>query len=279
MALTINSTSGGSFAVTQLQNIQKSLGESLERISTGKRINRAADDASGMTIADNLGSQARGIGQAMANANDAISVSQIAEGALQESSNIINTIRTKAIQAANGSQTLDSRQAIQNEINQLVGQLDTIAQNTSYNNQKLLSGNFTDKSFQVGANAGETITLSLGSAESTRLGNQEGGSISDINVLTAEGAQAAITITDAALEAVSSMRSEIGSTQNQLTSTIANLSTTRINILSAESTIRDVDLAEESMNLSKLKRISQARAYAAAQANEQSDSILKLLKG
>ena len=265
MALTINSNAGGSFTVNQLRNVQDAFTSSLEKIATGKRINKAADDASGMVIADNLGNQARSIGQAISNANDAISMSQIADGALEESTSIIQTIRTKALQAANASQGLESRQAIQNDIDKLIGQLDTIAQNTSYNNQKLLSGDFVNQSFQVGANAGETITVSIGSTESSQLGDQELGRLSDINVLTAEGAQAAVEITDAALKEVNRIRSEIGSTQNQLTSTISSLSTTRINVLSAESTIRDVDLAEESMNLSRLKRLSQARAYAAVQ--------------
>jgi len=279
MAFSVNSNPGGSFTVNQLRDIQKSFTESLEKIATGNRINKSADDASGMVIADSLSIQARSIGQAIANANDAVSMSQIADGALEESAGIINTIRTKAVQASNGSQSMESRQAIQNDIQKLVGQLDTIAQNTSYNNQKLLSGDFVNQSFQVGANAGETITLSIGSAESSQLGDQELGRLSDINVLTFEGAQAAIQISDAALEEVNSIRSEIGSTQNQLTSTISNLSTTHINVLSAESTIRDVDLAEESMNLSRLKRVSQARAYAAVKSNEQSNSILKLLQG
>lgn len=279
MALSIHSNADASFTVNQLRDIQKSFTESLEKIATGHRINKAADDASGMVIADNLGIQARSLGQAIANANDAISMSQIADGALEESAGIINTIRTKAVQASNGSQSMESRQALQNDIRKLVEQLDTIAQNTSYNNQKLLSGDFVNQSFQVGANTGELITLSIGSAESSQLGDQELGRLSDINVLTVEGAQSAIQITDAALKEVNSIRSEIGSTQNQLSSTISNLSTTHINVLSAESTIRDVDLAEESMNLSRLKRVSQARAYAAVKSNEQSNSILKLLQG
>ena len=278
MALTINTNTGGLLAVNQLRNAQEAFTSSLEKIATGNRINKAADDASGMAIADSLGNQARSIGQAIANANDAISMSQIADGALEESTSIIQTVRTKALQAANGSQSLASRQAIQSDIDKLIGQLDTIARTTSYNGQQLLAGDFVDRAFQVGANAGETVTVSTGSAESTTLGDQELGSLSDINVLTDEGAQAAIQITDAALEEVNTIRGEIGSTQNQLTSTISNLSTTRINILSAESSIREVDLAEESMNLSRLKRISQARAYASIQANEQSNSIIKLLQ-
>ena len=278
MALTINANSGGLFALNQLRDAQKEFASSLEKIATGNRINKASDDASGMVIADSLGSQARGIGQAIANANDAISMSQIADGALAESTSIIQDIRVKALQAANGSQSPASRQAIQSDIDKLIGQLDTIAQTTSYNGQKLLAGDFVDRAFQIGANAGETVTVSIGSTESTALGDQELGSLSDINVLTEEGAQAAIQIADTALAEVNTIRGEIGSTQNQLTSTISNLSTTRINILSAESSIREVDLAEESMNLSRLKRISQARAYASVQANEQNNSIIKLLQ-
>ncbi len=276
MSFSINTNSLGLWAGYKLQESHQALSTSIEKISTGRRINKAADDASGMVIADSLGAQARGMGQAIRNASDAISMGQIADGALDESSNIIKIIRTKAIQAANDSQSPQSRQAIQADINNLLEQLDMTAKNTSYNGQKLLSGEFTDKSFQVGANANETISLSIGSAEANQLGDDESGRLSDIDVTTSEGAQTAIQIADAALSDVNNIRSEIGSKQNQLASTINNLATAQINVLSAESTIRDVDFAEESMILSKMKNLAKVRSFAAAQANAKGENLMKL---
>lgn len=280
MALRIGFNQIGSFALNQLRDTQKSLTSSLERLSSGKRINKAADDAAGMTISHSLSSQARGLGQAIRNANDAISMAQVADGALDESASLINTIRTKAVQAANGSQSFESRQALQADINKALDSLNNIAQNTSFNNQKLLSGNFTNKTFQVGANSGETVSTSIDSTEASHLGSQELGQLSDINVLTEEGAQAAIAIADEALSQLNTTRSEIGSFQNQLTSTISNLSTAEINIRSAESTIADVDFAEESMNFSKMKVLSQAQSFALAQTkNINKQNMLNLLQG
>lgn len=276
MSLTINTNSLALWAGRKLSESQQGLTDSIERVSTGRRINKASDDASGMVIADSLSAQARGMGQAIQNANDAISMAQIADGALDESSNIIKTIRTKALQASNDSQSFESRQAIQSDINKLLEQLDNIAQNTSYNNQKLLSGEFSDKSIQVGAYANETISLSIGSAEADQLGDNESGRLSDIDVTTFEGAQNAVKTADAALSDLNNIRSEIGSKQNQLTSTINNLTASQINILSSESTIRDVDLAEESMVMSRMKNLSKARSFALAQANAVGESIMKL---
>jgi flagellin len=148
-----------------------SLAGSLEKLSSGLRINKAADDASGMAIADSLKSQALGLGQAMRNANDGISMVQTADGALEESINIVNTIKTKAIQAAQDGQTTDSRKAIQADINKLMEELDMIAKTTSFNGQKLLSGQFTDKKFQIGAFSGETVGISIGSTEAGKVGH------------------------------------------------------------------------------------------------------------
>ncbi len=275
----INTNISGMFAVKSLQEGQQALQASLDKISSGRRINKAADDAAGMTIADTLASQARGMGQAIRNANDAIAMAQVADGALENSSQIIQTIREKALQAANDSQSYESRQAIQADIGKLLSQLDNVAQTTSYNGQRLLTGDFTDKSFQTGANAGETISLSIGSAASNQLGSNETGRLSDIDVTSTEGAQAAVQIADQALADLNSNRSQIGSVQNQLTSTIQNLSSSQINIFASESTIRDTDMAEESMVLSRLKLLNQARAYALAQTKDRGESILGLLKG
>lgn len=280
MSFSINSNNLGSWTNIQLQKSNQSLASVLEKLSSGKRINRAADDASGMHIADMLGSQARGLGQAIRNASDAVSMAQIADGALQESSNLIQTIRTNAIKAAQDGQTTESRKAIQADIDKALGSLNQIAQNTSFNGQKLLSGNFTDKSFQVGAYPGETVTASFDSAEGAKLGDPANGQLSDINVLNQEGAQKAIRIADEALSQLNQNRSNIGSLQNQLESAIGNLATTQINVLSAQSAIQDVDVAEESMVLSNMKVLNKARVFASAQANKMNkENVFNLLQG
>ena len=149
-----------------------------------------------------------------------------------------------------------------------------------FNGQKLLSGNFTDKSFQVGACSGETVTASFDSAEAAKLGDSANGQLSDINVLTQEGAQKAIRIADEALSQLNQNRSNIGSLQNQLESAIGNLATTQINVLSAQSAIQDVDVAEESMVLSNMKVLNKARVFASAQANKMNkENVFNLLQG
>lgn len=171
MALRINTNISALSSQASLRKTDTGLQTSLERLSTGLRINRAADDASGMSIANVMKAQALGLGQAIRNANDGISIIQIADGALEESINIVNTIKTKAIQAAQDGQTLESRNAIQADIDKLMAELDDIAQTTSFNGMKLLSGNFTNKQFQIGAFTGQTANISIGSAESEKIGH------------------------------------------------------------------------------------------------------------
>ena len=279
MAITINSNSSA-LAVNQLGLSQKNLASSLEKISSGLSINKAADDASGMSIADSLLSQARGMGQALRNANDAISMAQVADSALGQSTALIQSIREKALQAANASQTTETRQALQSDINKSLAQLDKIAQTTTYNGQQLLSGTFTGKEVQVGTNSGETIKLSIPSAETNKLGNSTVGTLSDVNVLSQDSAQNAIKIADTALEQINASRAGIGATQNQLTSTINNLATTGTNLLSASSTIGGVDLAEEAINFATMKVLTEAQSFALAQTkNMNKQNILSLLQG
>ena len=161
MALRINTNIAALNAHKNLTKTDNALSSSLEKLSSGLRINKAADDASGMSIADSLKSQSLGLGQAIRNGNDAISIVQTADAALEESINIVNTIKTKSIQAAQDGQTTTSRKAIQSDIEKLTEELDNIAKSTSFNGQKLLSGNFTNKEFQIGAYSGETIGVSI----------------------------------------------------------------------------------------------------------------------
>jgi flagellin len=171
MGFRINTNITAMSAHKNMVSTSDSLGKSLERLSSGLRINRAADDSSGMAIADALKAQAGGLGQAMQNAGDAISLVQVADGALEESINIVNTIRTKAIQAASDGQNTTSRAAIQNDVSKLLQEMDIIANTTAFNGQTLLSGSFTNKSFQVGAYANQTVSVSIGNADSKHVGS------------------------------------------------------------------------------------------------------------
>jgi flagellin len=193
MALRINTNISALNAHKNMIDNDNKLSNSLNRLSTGLRINKAADDSSGMIIADSLKAQHMGIGQAIRNANDGISIVQTADGALQESINIINTIKTKAIQAASDGQTTKTRTAIQNDIDKLMAELDVIAKTTSFNGQKLLSGSFTNKSIQIGAFSRETASVSIGSTESTKMGHITTSNLS----LAGNGGEVQLTITSA----------------------------------------------------------------------------------
>lgn len=279
MAITINSNSSA-LAVSQLGRSQKNLASSLEKIASGRRINKASDDAAGMVIADSLTTQARGMGQALRNANDAVSMAQVADSALAQSTTLVQSIREKAVQAANASHSTESRQALQNDINASLDQLDKIAENTKYNGQQLLSGTFAGKEIQVGANSGETMKLSIPSAETNTLGSPTVGTLSEVSVLSRESAQDAIKIADAALAQINAARADIGSTQTQLSSTINNLTTSGSNLLAAASRIADVDLAEETINFTTMKVLTEAKSFALAQAkNMNKQNVLSLLQG
>lgn len=275
----INNTTSGLFASNQLQKTEQNLLSILGKISSGKRLNQASDDAASLTIANSLGNQARGFGQAISNAHDAVSIAQIADGALGQASELISSIRVQALQAANGSQSPESRQALQANIDKSINQLDSLAQTTTYNGQQLLTGGFTDKNFQTGSASGQTSTLTLGSIQPTQLGDQKLGTVAEITLLSDQGAQDALGIVDAALSQINSIRADVGSRQNQLASTVANLATSRVNTLAAESTIRDLDFAEESTNLAIMENLNKAQLFAATQANSSKKNVFNLLQG
>lgn len=240
MAFRLNDVSSN-HAFLYLRNSQKTLAESLSRMSSGKSITKAADDAAGMTIVTSLESQVRGFGQSMRNATDAIAIVQVADGVMEKSADIIMSIRMsirgKALQAANDSQTYQTRQALQADIDKTLTAFSDIAGNASYNGQKLLSGQFSNRSFQVGASSGETVEMNIGNASPATLGNVY-GNLADINVLSNEGVRQALSVTDSALADINSMRSELGSTQNQLTATINNLLLTQLNVALHQQNLR-----------------------------------------
>ncbi|MBF0396781.1 MAG: hypothetical protein HQK78_08425 [Desulfobacterales bacterium] len=278
MSFSINTNLNGMWGQNQLQETNKSLSSSLDKFSSAKRINKSADDASYMLISDGLDSQIRGITEAMMNVNDAVSISQIADGGLGDATDIINTIRNKALEASNDSQNPESRAAIQSDIKSALENLNQIVQNTSYNGKSLLSGQFSNQIFHIGPNADETTKLSVQSTKPSNIGDSTYGKLTDIDVTTSEGAEKAIKISDAALKNIDSSRSEIGSFQNQLVSSMNILSIQAINESSSQSSIQDLDFSEESMVFSKMKALNDAKMFALAQGNVQASNVVNLLQ-
>ncbi|HET8768572.1 MAG TPA: flagellin [Pedococcus sp.] len=275
MGLQINTNVAAMNAYRNLSSTQGSMATSLERLSSGLRINRAADDAAGLAISEKLRAQTNGLNQATANAQDGISLIQTAEGALNETHSILQRMRQLAVQSANDTNTVDDRKAIQKEVTQLNAELDRIAGNTEFNGQKLLNGAggtagvFT---FQVGANSGQTTTVDLSTnRDSTTL------AVNSVDLSTQTGATSALTAIDAAIKTVSDGRADLGAVQNRLQHTINSLSVAAENASAAESRIRDTDMAKEMTSFTRSQILQQAGVSMLAQANSAPQSVLKLL--
>lgn len=277
MTLRFNTDPAGMSGVNQLSRLQQGFETSLSRMGSGQRIRTAADDVAGMRIATSLSSQSRGLGQAMRNASDAVSIAQVADGGLSGVSATLHGIREKVLQAGNASQSPESRAAIQADISKAVRSMDDIAGTTRFNNQPLLSGTFTDKTFQIGTLPGQTVNFSIDAVNSGNLGNPKLGTVAEIDVTTSEGTEAALGIVDAALDQVNTNRATLGSAYNQMGSSIRSIDTGRIQTLAAESSIRDVDLAEESMNMNRMKNLTNAGLFAQAQGKVSKEHVLSLL--
>ena len=255
------------------------LGRTLERIASGRRINRAADDAAGMVIGDLLGSQARGVGAALRNASDAISIAAVAEGALSQATTIVGRLQELAIQANSAAQSPESRQALQAEAQRSVEALRSLAQSTRYNGQPLLTGSFTDQAFQVGTTPGETVNLSIPSMTPESLGS-ESTTLAAVDLTSPEGAAAALEAANAAMSAIDQARADLGAKQNSLQSTIGALSTASVNLAAAQSQVTEVDMAEEAMTLAQMKVLQRSRIFAATQAADIDQSRMqRLLQG
>jgi len=263
--------------------------KSMEKLSSGFRINRAGDDAAGLAISEKMRGQIRGLKQAMRNAQDGISLIQTAEGALSETHAILQRMRELAVQAATDTNTMTDRKELQKEINQLLDEIDRIGNNTEFNTQKLLDGTYSAKKIHIGANEGQNMDITIGDMRTDVLGGSGSGTISSLRVddvdnatsggvLTQSGANAAITIINRAIEQVSAERSKLGAIQNRLEHTIANLGTSAENLQAAESRIRDLDMAEEIMAFTKNSILQQAATAMLAQANQQPQTVLQLLR-
>ena len=251
-----------------------SVGKNLEKLSSGYRINRAADDAAGLAISEKMRAQINGLDQAQQNAQDGVSLIQTAEGALNETHAILQRMRTLAVQASNGTyQACVDRENIQEEITALTDEIDRIASSTHYNKNNLLDGTL-NLTFQIGANgvSDQQVSLSVGDQDATAL------SVKTVSVSTVADANSAIELIDNAINSVSKTRSTLGALQNRLEHTINNLGVASENLTAAESRIRDVDMAKEMMAFTKNNILTQASQAMLAQANMQPQGVLQLLQ-
>jgi len=268
MSLRIQTNIEAFNAHRNLVSTSEGLGKAMERLSSGYRINRAADDAAGLAISERLRAQVKGIGQAQRNVQDAVSVVQTAEGALNEVHSMLQRTRELAVQYKNGSLSESDRESIENEINQLASEVEQIGEDTEFNGIKLLNESQTI-TFQVGANDGEVITVSTISL---------GEAVKAAAFELSEGGEEDIKQIDEAIEAVSAQRAEFGAVQNRLEHTLNNLAIYQENLSASESRIRDVDMASEMVEFTKLQILQQAGTSMLAQAQQSGSSVLKLLQ-
>ena len=258
----------------QMGTVTSALSKSTEKLSSGYRINRAADDAAGLSISEKMRSQIRGLNKASSNAEDGISLIQVAEGALNESHSILQRMNELATQAANDTNTSSDRSAIQQELTQLTSELDRIYSTTQFNTMNLLDGDFTGKSLQVGALSGQVISVSIKSMKASALGI----GYNAIKVSSNAVAGQSMSLIQKAINRVSEERSKLGAIQNRLEHTINNLDTTSENTSAAESRIRDTDMATEMVEYSKNNILAQAGQSMLAQANQANQGVLSLLQ-
>jgi flagellin len=273
MGLFVNTNVSSLNAQRQLFNSGTSLNTSFERLSSGFRINRAADDAAGLQITDRLTTQIQGLDQAARNANDAISLAQTAEGALSEVTSSLQRIRTLAVQSQNGINGSSDRLALQKEVSALKAEITRISTDSQFGKTDILTGTFS-ATFLVGANSGQSIAVSL---------NKTGGygasglGVGATTVATEAGASAALASIDAAISTIGGTRADLGALQNRFQSTIRNLSNISENVSAARSQIRDTDFATETANLTRNQIIQQASLTVLGQANQRPQAALSLL--
>ena len=253
----------------QLGLTNTNLSKSTEKLSSGYRINRAGDDAAGLSISEKMRSQVRGLNRASDNSQDGISLIQTAEGAMNEQHAVLQRARELAVQAANDTNVTADRDAIKEELTALKKEFDRIKDETEFNTMKLLNGTFTSKMLQVGANTNQSISITISTTTMKDISGQ---------VATHANATAAISSIDANITALSTQRSKLGALQNRLEYSIRNADNTAENLQAAESRIRDVDMAEEMTRYSKDSILQQAAQSMLAQANQATQGVLSLLQ-
>jgi flagellin len=265
MSLRITQNIEAQTASRHLQATSSKLSKSMEKLSSGYRINSAADDAAGLGISESMRSQIRGLAQAQKNIQDGVSMVQTAEGNLDEVHSMLQRVRELAVQYKNGSLDANAKSSIQNEVNQLASEIDRIGTTASFNGTKLLSPTTSTISFQVGANDGDVISV-----DTSTLTDK-------IGTIDIDGTNA-ISAIDAAISNVSAMRGQFGAVQNRLEHTLNNLATYQENLMASESRIRDVDMASEMVEFSKNNILQQAGTSMLAQANQAPQAVLSLLR-
>lgn len=262
----------------QLGITNTNLARSTEKLSSGYRVNRAADDAAGLSISEKMRGQIRGLEQASTNAEDGQSLIQTAEGALSEIHSVLQRMRELTVQASNDTNVSADRKAIAKEVRALTSEINRIATQTQFNTMGLLSGNFKNKKLQVGANTNQTISITISSMTAGKLGVSAKVIAKVISSSTGKDITKLITTVNTAITKVSTQRSALGALQNRLDHTIANADNMAENLQSSESKIRDVDMADEMVSYSASSILQQAGQSMLAQANQATQGVLSLLQ-
>jgi len=286
--MVINHNMSAMFANRQLGVTGSSLTKDMEKLSSGEKINRAGDDASGLAVSEKMRSQIRGLNQASQNATNGISFIQTTEGYLQETSDIMQRIRELAVQSSNGIYSAEDRMQIQVEISSLVSEVDRIASSAQFNGMNMLTGRFAQPTgenevtasmwFHIGANMDQRVQVFVGTMTSQALGIREIGTEEKISLATPEEANRAIGTVDEALKKINKQRADLGAYQNRLDMTVKGLNIAAENLQASESRIRDTDMASQMVEFTKNNVLSQAGTAMLAQANSQSQNVLSLLR-
>ena len=283
----VNTNVNASIAQNALAKNERSMNTAMERLSTGQRINAAADDAAGLAIASRMTSQIKGLETGIRNANDAISMISVADGALVEVTNMLQRMRELALQASNGTTTSADRDYLSAEYVNLLAEIDRIAENTQWNGNSILNHTTTASStykYQVGANGGQTIAVDFGDMTNSASGSFASLTLSAANLVAGTTASAltkgvsAITFIDSAITAVNTQRSTFGAAVNQLTYAVDNLASVAVNAEASRSRILDTDYASETSELARTQIIQQAGTAMLAQANQLPQTVLSLLQ-
>lgn len=273
----INTNTSAMRATNSAVAAGKMLGTSMERLSSGKRINSAADDAAGLAIVNSMTSQIRGMQQGVRNANDGISLAQTAEGALNEVTNMLQRIRELAVQAGSDTYADTDRDNIQVEVDELTAQIGQVVSNTEFNGVQLFDGSVATVTVMAGANAADTVDITLDDLTALTAG---GGAAASFDVTGTDGtnARAALTDIDTDIETVSTTRATLGASQNRLQSAVNNLTNVSTNLTDARSRIQDTDYSAETTALAKAQILGQASTAMLAQANQSQQNVLSLLR-
>ena len=286
--MVINHNMSAMFANRQLGVTGLGLNKDMEKLSSGERINRAGDDASGLAVSEKMRSQIRGLNQASQNAENGISFIQTTEGYLQETTDMMQRLRELAVQSSNGIYSDEDRMQIQVEVSQLVAEVDRIASSAQFNGMNMLTGRFAQPMgenvvtgsmwFHIGANMDQRTQVFIGTMSATALGIRSIGTEEKISLQTPEDANRAIGTLDEAIKKINKQRADLGAYQNRLELTVKGLDVSAENLQASESRIRDTDMASQMVEFTKNSILQQAGTAMLAQANSQSQNVLSLLR-